>query len=228
MTDDLERNDDDFEKVLRMTLDEGYEATMKYIEDMEQGNEETCEPDHDGSLEEQLYDAIVRIDVTRAKVLMADGADCNALWRDGEPLLFHAIVMGDLPLVKACLAFGGDILALDTWGGFSAAHAATMSRQWEMLVFVLEAMIAAGARKEELLKECLWMAVCDHNYSFVEGLLMLGVSPDTDGWNGKKFYPPLLQAARLRDKKMVELLLNYGATVAADSFMVKSVLEKRA
>ncbi len=214
--------DDNLEQIYRTAQKEGYEETMKYIKDKGLGT--ASEQDPEKSLEEQLYDAIVRNDVTSAKVLMADGADCNALWRDGEPLLFHAIVMGDIPLVEACLAFGGDILALDAWGGFSAAHAGVMSRDWDMLAFVLEEMAAAGAKKEELLKECLWIAVCDHNYNMVEGLLMFGISPDIDGWNGKKFYVPILQAAKLRDKKMVELLLKYGASVAKDSYMVQLAL----
>jgi hypothetical protein len=58
----------------------------------------------------------------------------------------------------------------------------------------------------------------------VEGLLMFGISPDIDSWNGKKFYVPILQAAKLRDKKMVELLLKYGASVAKDSYMVQLAL----
>ncbi len=228
MADKVEMDDADFEELLRTAQDEGYEETMTYIKDnrLEKENADEAD-DREGSLEEQLYDAIDKIDVTRAKVLMADGADCNALWHDGEPLLFHAIVMHDIPLVKACLAFGGNILALDAWGGFSAAHAGVMSRDWDMLAFVLEKMAAAGAKKEELLKECLWIAVCDHNYTFVEGLLRYGVDPNTDGWNGKKFFAPILEAARRRDKKMVALLLKYGATVAKDSYMVKKVLEQR-
>ena len=70
-----------------------------------------------------------------------------------------------------------------------------------MLAFVLEEMAAAGAKKEELLKKCLWIAVCDHNYNFVEGLLMFGISPDIDGWNGKKFYVPILQAPNSATKR---------------------------
>ena len=218
---------DDFEKILRMAQDEGYEETMKFIKDNGLGKDSADEADdHDGSLEEQLYDAIDKIDVRRAKVLMADGADCNALWRDGEPLLFHAIVMGDIPLVKACLAFGGDLMATDAWDGFSAAHAAVMSRSCEMLSFVLKEMMKNGAEKDDLYKECLWVAVCDHNYNMVEGLLMYGISPDMDEWNGKKFFVPILQAAKLRDKMMVELFLKYGATVAKDSYMVQRALEE--
>ena len=125
-------NLDDFEKILRMAQDEGYEETMRYIKDNGLGKESAGEADdREKSLEEQLYDAIDKIDVTRAKVLMADGADCHALWKDGEPLLFHAIVMRDIPLVNACLAFGGDIMALDAWGGFSAVHAGVVSRDWD-------------------------------------------------------------------------------------------------
>ena len=111
MADDLEMDDDDLEQIYLTAQKEGYEETMKYIKDNGLGT--ASEPAMEKSPEEQLYDAIVRIDVTRAKVLMADGVDCNALWRDGEPLLFHAIVMGDIQLVKACLAFGGDLMVTD-------------------------------------------------------------------------------------------------------------------
>ena len=78
------------------------------------------------------------------------------------------------------------------------------------------------------MKECLWITVFDYNYNMVEGLLMYGISPDIDSWNGKKFYVPILEASKLRDREMVELLLKYGATVAADSFTVKNVLAKQA
>ena len=53
---------------------------------------------------------------------------------------------------------------------------------------------------------------------------MSGVDADSDGWNGKKFFVPILDAARLGDKKMVELLLKYGVSVAKDSYMVQRVL----
>jgi hypothetical protein len=224
MADDFEMDDDDLEQTYLTAQKEGYEETMKYIKDKGLGT--ASEPAPEKSLEEQLYDAIDKIDVTRAKVLMADGADCNALWRDGEPLLFHAIVMGDVPLVKACLAFGGDLMATDAWGGFSAAHAAVKARSCEMLSFVLKEMMKNGAEKDDLYKECLWVGVCDRHYNLVEGLLMYGISPDMDGWAGKKYYVPILEAARLRDKKMVELLLKYGATMAKDSYMVQRALSE--
>ncbi len=58
-----------------------YEEPMKYIKENVLEKESADETDdREGALEEQLYDAIDKIDVTRAKVLMADGADCNALW----------------------------------------------------------------------------------------------------------------------------------------------------
>ena len=222
MTDIFE--DDLLDDILSKSAQESYDMTMNFIREnhIDPIGQET---EQGSSLEEQLYDAISRVDTRQAKILLADGADANFIWRDGEPLLFHAIGTGDLDLVKALLAFGADLMAKDAWGGFSAIHAAVVSESMDMFRFVAESMIVLGRPKDDLFQESLFMAVCTHNHDFAEALLDVGVDPDKDEFGGNKFYVPLLQAARLYDKKMVKILLDHGATVAKDSYMVQRVLE---
>ncbi len=172
-----------------------------------------------------LAQSIVTNDVTTLKKYFAKGADPDARTSsDHEPLFFHAVGTGNIEMINAFLDAGSDIMQTDSSNGFSAIHAAVISGDYATILFMMARMVEEGADYHSLLQEALFTAIRNENLELTRLILESGANPNGDTWHGRRFYPPLLEAVRVGNKKIAELLIEYGAKNAKGSVEVEMMM----
>jgi hypothetical protein len=93
-----------------------------------------------------------------------------------------------------------------------------------MILFIIAKMLEEGAGYYCLLQEALFMAVYNDDADMADYFLGAGADANGDTWFGRRFYPPLLEAVRQRNKPIAELLMDYGAVKGMDYVETKALM----
>ena len=169
--------------------------------------------------------SILTNDVATLRKFFEKGADPNdRTSSDHEPLFFHAVTTGNIEMANAFLDAGADLTQMDSTGGFSAMHAAVMSRDKGMIIYMMAKLVEAGFDYHGLMQEALFTAIFNDDPEQVAILLESGADPDGDTWHGHRFYPPLLEAVRQHNKPIAELLMEFGAIKGKECVELKCLL----
>ncbi len=172
-----------------------------------------------------LAQCILTNDAATLPKYFAAGADPNGISEaDREPLFFHAVATGSIAMANAFLEAGADLTMMDSSDGFSAMQPAILSRDRSMILYMMSKLVDAGFDHHCLMQEALFSAICNEDPVNVQILLETGADPDGDTWFGRRFYPPLLEAVRQRNKPIAELLMDYGAVKGMDYVETKALM----
>ncbi|MBO4317429.1 MAG: ankyrin repeat domain-containing protein [Mailhella sp.] len=172
-----------------------------------------------------IAQCILTNDVATLRKYFAAGANPNGISAtDNEPLFHHACTTGNIAMVDAFLEAGVDLRMMDSTGGFTAMHAAVLSRDRGMILYMTAKLVEAGFDYHSLMQEALFTAVYMEDPVQVQILLDTGVDPDVDTWHGHRFHPSLLEAVRQHNKQIAELLIEYEAIKGEDCVELKCLL----
>ncbi len=155
-----------------------------------------------------LIEAARKGELKMVKFLIEAGisVDDKEHWGSETPLM-KASYYGKLDVVKYLLEAGADIKARDYRGNTALLHAA-----WSGHLKVIKELIKQGANvneKNDLNWNALMQACLENHYSTVKFLLEKG-SP-TDEIDKEKGATALSLAKHCQSKKIIDLLLSYGA-----------------
>jgi ankyrin repeat protein len=164
-----------------------------------------------------VADAAARGDLEAVEALLAQGADVNAPQGDGMTALHWAARRGDVSMMETLLRAGGKTGALTRLGAYTPLHLAAEVGWGE----VTSLLLGAGADPSALTSTGvapLHVAAGARDPGVVASLMDAGADPDLP--DAASHRTPLMFAAARDRREVVDLLMERGADVAAQSRVV--------
>jgi ankyrin repeat protein len=164
-----------------------------------------------------VADAAARGDLEAVEALLAQGADVNAPQGDGMTALHWAAHRGDVSMMETLLRAGGKTGALTRLGAYTPLHLAAEVGWGE----VTSLLLGAGADPSALTSTGvapLHVAAGAGDPGVVASLMDAGADPDLP--DAASHRTPLMFAAARDRREVVDLLMERGADVAAQSRVV--------
>lgn len=167
-------------------------------------------PAYTGHISSDLVLALEDGDKSKAKALLARGADANARSKDGETVLMIAAANGHLDLVKELISAGADVNAKGP-DGYTALMYALSGDQEEIVQILLENGADVNAKTGSGLT-VLILAASLRKSDLVKYLLAKGADPNAETSYGET---ALMMASANNLADAVKALLTAGANVNA-------------
>jgi len=158
------------------------------------------------------------------KLLLQNKADPNALYIT-EPLIHWAFYLKNREAVDLLLKAGADPTPLED-GIYSIIDFATRGQDEVLVNKALRILFEAGADMQEVYDEGLNAALVVQNKKLARKFLMRGARPDSAGPLFCFGFPPLVKAARCKDREMALLLVEFGARAGICLPEVQELLSK--
>jgi len=169
--------------------------------------------------ESSLWDAISSNDVGKAKTLTALGADVNQKNRYGNPIIHHAVSIGNAELVELLISKGADVNAKGEFDRV-ALHYANKKGMAKIL-------LAHGATVEPPTNygetPLHWAAHGINSMGkqvdlveFAETLIKNGANVNKKTGQGRSYRTPLSYAAESNNLAVAKVLISHGADVEGD------------
>lgn len=149
-----------------------------------------------------LNAAVSHVDPRITKLLIAHGADVNAVATHGRRALHVAAYRGNLAVARLLLAAGADINAANDHHGGPLA-CAILHRQSKMAEYLLKRGVDPSKQPE-----ALGLAAWEGMLQTVRKLLAAGFDPNSRAWKGRT---PLKHARNRKHRAVAEALLASGA-----------------
>ncbi|MHA1699887.1 MAG: ankyrin repeat domain-containing protein [Promethearchaeota archaeon] len=169
------------------------------------------------NLTAMLFDAVSKGELERVKGLISQGVDVNSNNDNCDQTALHvAVHVGFLDIVKALVAAGADILAMDCVD-MTPLHIAARDGHYEIIEYLLSN--ATGSIPERVLRDVMTVASMTTTgdpriYPLVQKFLIKSVKP-TVGGDGDLADGKLIESAERGDLKGVKIALEQGANVEA-------------
>lgn len=163
-----------------------------------------------------LWDSVSNNDIGRAKTLIARGADVNQKNSYGNPIILHAVSIGNAELVELLISKGADVNAKGQFDRV-ALHFANKKGMAKIL-------LAHGATVEPPTNfgetPLHWAAHGINSMGkqvdlveFAETLIKHGANVNKRAGQGRSYRTPLSYAAESNNLAVAKLLISYGADV---------------
>ena len=136
-----------------------------------------------------------RADIVQA--LIAAGADVNAVDGSSEPLLYGAVVDGDIDTVRVLINAGANVNAVTESGDTPLRSACCLCSAWKQGDVISRALVAAGAVIDEDVRKFASMSGYRNFVAYLESVPELSVR--------------LQEAVQRRDRKATQELIAKGA-----------------
>jgi ankyrin repeat protein len=154
-----------------------------------------------------LHEAAREGEMRLASKLIDEGADLNALDKEGETPLTAAVLAGKLTVVRLLLDRGAGVMGRNE-GGFTVLHAAAYSGRAQIVELVLERGARINDQKNKA-KITPLHAAAERNHVDIATLLVN--SGARIGLKERHGYTPLARATLKRYAKIVMFLRDRGA-----------------